>query len=108
MANTFKSYAVSGIGTTLTDVHTVAALTTSTAIGFSIANTTGSTVTVDATIFKGATDFYLVKGASIGAGGTLVVVGGDQKLVLETGNKIKVKSSSAASVDVVLSVLELT
>jgi hypothetical protein len=28
--------------------------------------------------------------------------------VLETGNKIKVKSSLAASVDVVLSVLEIT
>jgi hypothetical protein len=37
-----------------------------------------------------------------------VVIGGDQKLVLATGDMIKVKSSASASVDVVMSLLEIT
>jgi hypothetical protein len=109
MANTFKSFGVSAVGTSLTDSYTAGAGVTSTVIGASVANINASTlVTVDVVLTKGATDYHLIKNAPVAPGGTLVVVGGDQKVVLETGNKIKVKSSLAASVDVVLSVLEIT
>jgi len=37
-----------------------------------------------------------------------VVVGGDQKVVLETNDSIKVKSDTATSVDAVMSILEIT
>lgn len=109
MANTFKSFGLSSVGTTLTDAYTAGTGVTATVIGTSIANVGVSTlVTVDVTLTKGVTDFYLIKNAPIVPGGTLVVVGGDQKVVLEPGNKIKVKSSLASSVDVVVSVLEIT
>lgn len=108
MANTFKSYGSSGVGTSFVDVYTAPASTTATVIGLSVANTSAGIVTVDVAVTKGATDYYLVKGASIPVGGALVVVGADQKAVLETGNKIKVKSSVAASVDGFISVLEIS
>jgi hypothetical protein len=38
----------------------------------------------------------------------LVAVGGDQKLVLITGDKVFVQSSAASSIDAVLSILEIT
>ena len=58
---------------------------------------------------SGAEDsVYLVKSAPIPAGSSLVVVGGDQKLVLEPGDAVKVTSSQASSADVVLSHLDIT
>ena len=51
---------------------------------------------------------YIVKNAPIPVGGSLVVVGGDQKLVLEPGDTVKVTSSQASSADVVLSHLDIT
>ena len=53
-------------------------------------------------------NFFIVKNAEIFEGGALVAVGGDQKLVLETGDKIKVSSDTAASVDTIVSVMEQT
>jgi hypothetical protein len=50
---------------------------------------------------------YLVKAAPVPVGGSLVVVGGDQKVVLEPGDAIKVTSDTASSADVVLSHLDI-
>jgi len=36
------------------------------------------------------------------------LIGGDQKVVLETNDSIKVKSDTASSVDAVMSILEIT
>lgn len=110
MANTFKRYASRSIGTSLTAVgtYTVAASTQVTAIGLSVSNTSASQIDIDVTLYDGANDNYLVKTAPIPVGGTLVVIGGDQKVVMETGDSIRVVSSAAASCDAVLSVLEIT
>ena len=56
----------------------------------------------------GANDFYLVKDAPVNAGSSLVVVGGDQKIVLESGHSIKVNSSASSSVDAIMSIMEIT
>ena len=50
----------------------------------------------------------IVKSAPIPVGGSLVAIGGDQKLVMEASDIIKVKSSAATSIDVALSILEIT
>ena len=39
---------------------------------------------------------------------SLVAIGGDQKIVLTNGDRLKVKASQASACDVVLSVLEIT
>ncbi len=110
MSNTFKRKLSKSIGTSATTVgsYTVPAATTTTVIGLSIANTSGADITVDVMLNDSSVDHYLNYACSIPTGDSLIVVGGDQKIVLLSGDSIKVQSSDAASVDVVMSILELT
>ena len=108
MANTFTSYVNKDVGTAAATVVTVGASTQTTLIGMSCANTTASPVTVDAYVTRSAVDYYLVKGATVPVGGSLVIVGGDQKVVLITSDALKVLSSAAASIDLLTSVLNIT
>lgn len=108
MANTFTSYANKDVGTSAATVVTVGAGTQTTVIGMSCANTSASPVTVDAYITRSAVNYYLVKGATVPVGGALVIVGGDQKVVLTASDVLKVVSSAAASIDAVTSVLNIT
>jgi len=110
MANAFSRKLSRSIGVTATTVggYTVAALTQVTVIGLSVANTTASTVSVSVTLFDGTNSTYLSKDAPVPAGGSLVLMGGDQKLVMLTGDQIQVASSVATSVDAAMSILEIT
>jgi len=110
MANAFKNKTQRQIGTSLTAIesYTVAGSTETTIIGLTISNTTTSVIEVDATLNDGSNDFYIVKNAPVPAGGALVAVGGDQKVVLMPGDSIKVKSDTATSADVIMSILEIT
>lgn len=94
-----------GAATTITD--TVGASVTHTLIGLSFANTTAANVTVTALVNKnGGGSAHLVKGALVLPGGALVAIGGDQKVVLETGDTVTAYADTATAVDVVLSYLE--
>lgn len=108
MANTFTSYVNKNVGTSAATVVTVGAGTQTTIIGMSAANTTSSPITVDAYITRSGTDYYLIKGATVPVGSSLVIVGGDQKVVLIVSDALKVISSAASSADVVTSVLNIT
>ena len=105
--NTFTSYVNKDVGTSAATVVTVASGTQTTIIGCSCANTATAPVTVDVYITRSTVNYYLVKGATVPVGGTLVVVGGDQKVVLKVADALKVVSSLSSSVDVVTSVLEI-
>ena len=100
MANTFKNYTSSSVGTTPVTTYTVPSSTTAVTIGLNLANVTASQITVDVQC-AGA---YIVKGAPIPAGSGLSVL--DGKIILEAGDTLEVTSSDASSVDVILSVLE--
>lgn len=108
MASSFKNALSAAVGTTPTDIYTAPSLTATTVIGLSLANITIAGITASVTITKGGSTVHLIKDAPIPVGGTLVLFGGDQKLVLEAGNKFTVTSSAAASADVVVSVLEIS
>jgi len=108
MANSFKNSAVANIGTTASTVYTTPSATTSTVIGLTVANTSNSPVTVGIYLTIGGTDYYLLKNAVVPVGGAIVPIGGEQKVVLQTGNLVKVVSSAATSVDAILSVLEIS
>jgi hypothetical protein len=120
MASTFKRYFKQGVGVANTTVYnpTTAGIQ-STVIGFSLCNSTNSTIEASATFSQGANSanagantVYLIKSVVIPAGSSLVVVGGDQKLVLvansSTSDFIEVSSNTASSIDVMMSVLEVT
>ena len=106
MANVFKNYVAADVGTSASTI--VTASTQTTVIGMTVANLTTSPITVSVYVTISATDYYVVKDAVVPAGGSLVPIGGDQKLVLETGDALKVISDTATSADVIASVLEIT
>jgi len=108
MPNTFTSYVNKNVGTSPATVVTVGASTQTTVIGMSVANTTSSPITVDAYITRSGVDYYLIETATVPVGSSLVIVGGDQKVVLITSDALKVVSSAASSADVVTSVLNIT
>jgi hypothetical protein len=110
MANTFKSYTKASIGTSLTDVYTVPALTTAVVIGCNLSNRTGNQVNANLLINKadvGSDDVYLVRNIPIPNGSAFEFNAGN-KIILVAGDKIQVSSDVATSVDAVVSVLEQT
>ena len=100
MANVFKNYTASAVGTSATTVYTVPAATTAVVIGCNLANITGSQVLADVQIGG----VFLVNDAPIPSGSALGVV--DGKIIMEAGDVLEVTSDTASSVDVILSVLE--
>ena len=110
MANSYKRISSAGIGTgfSAVDSYTVAGSTEVTIIGLTVANVTAGPVKADVSLFDGASYFSIVKEAPIPSGGSLVVIGGDQKVVMEPGDSMRVKSDTASSLDVVMSILEIT
>jgi len=108
MANAFKNSAVANIGTTATTVYTTPSATTSTVIGLTVANVITTPITVDIYVTISSTNYYIIKNAVVPVGGTLIPIGGEQKLVLQAGHLIKVASNTAVSADVIVSVLEIS
>jgi len=109
MANTFKNRTLRAVGTSPVDVGAVvAASTQTTLIGMTIANITSGVISVTVTLNDGSNTTNIVKDAPIPTGGSLIPVGGDQKIVMMTGDKIIITSNTASSADVIMSFLEIT
>ena len=110
MASTFKNGVSVNIGTSETSILTGGSGKQTTVIGLSIANTTASAITanVRVTDTSASATGYIVKGVSVGVGTTAVIIGGDQKLVLEATDILKVTSSASTSVDAIVSYVEIS
>lgn len=110
MANTFTRKTSQNIGTSAIQVgtYTVAANTTAIVVGFTCTNKSGSSITANVFINDGAANTYVASSAPVSSGASLIVAGGDQKIVLLAGDKVYVQSSAASSIDAYLSILEIT
>jgi len=109
MANSFKLKTSTGVGTSPATVYTTPSSTETTIIGLSVANIGASAIEVDVQLENNDGDnIYIVKAAPVPVGGSLVVVGGDQKVVMEASDILKVTSDTASSADVALSILEIS
>jgi len=110
MANTFTRKTSQNIGATATQIgaYTVAASTTTIAIGLTCTNTTGSAITANVYLANATANTYIVANAPISSGASLIPIGGDQKIVMITGDKMYVQSSAATSIDAILSIMEIT
>ena len=83
---------------------TVAASTTHVIMQLSIANTTTSGKTVSVSITKnGGSETYLIENANVGERSSMIVIGADQRLVLEAGDILQCWCSNSNSADAVLS-----
>jgi len=100
-ANT--SYVAKNVGTSASTLTTVSSGTIA-ITSLVVANTTISPITTDVYFTRSATDYYLVKTATIPVGGSLEVIGGN-RVVLIASDALKVVTSAASSADVVVSVL---
>lgn len=88
----------------------VAASTQFVVSGLIVCNKETNPVFVSVSLVDGSTvETFLVKDAEISAGESLVTIGWDQKLVMTTGDRVKVVTNNAShKVDAILSVLEIT
>ena len=117
MANTFKLVTKANV-TSADVIYTVAGSTTTVVLGIMVGNTTTGQITAtvslasDTSSRAGANNeanqtVELVTNAPIPAGGSLETLGGG-KLVLQTTDVLKVTSDTASSIDVALSIMEIT
>lgn len=105
----FKSKVSANIGlsaspTTVSD--TVTGALTHTIIGLTLANTTANNISVSCKLNKnGGSSAFMLKDASVLPGGALVLIGGDQKVVLEAGDTLTAWSNTSTSCDAIISYL---
>jgi hypothetical protein len=108
MANVFKLKTKANIGVTTVGIYTVPAATTTTIIGITLANVSGAGINVGVGITRATADnVSILKNVPVPQGSTLEFMGGN-KLVLEATDTLTVKSDVASSLDVSLTILEMT
>lgn len=106
----FRRFTQRNVGSTAVRVgnYTVPANTATTVIGVTAANISSSPVDIEIFINEtGNANTSIIRNAPVPVGSTIVVAGGSQKVVLQSGDSIFVRSTANNSVDVVLSILEV-
>ena len=104
MAQNFRRYTSNAVGTSAATLFT--ANSYDTVVGISVSNVTGSTINVDVYINDGANDIYMVKDAPIPPGSALQVLDGGAKVVVQSGDALKVVSDTSSSAGVWVSAVD--
>ena len=108
MAQDFERYGLNAVGTSAADVHT--SNSDDAIISISLANITTSTINADvfitSSVTGGSQNHYLIKNAPIVAGGSLELIDGGSKIVIESGDVVKAQSDTASSLSVWMSVVD--
>ena len=108
MANTFKLKTKANVGVTTTSVYVVPSATTTVVIGVTLANTTGSSINVGVGVTRASTDdVNLMKNVPIPQGSSFEFMAGN-KVVLETTDTLTAVSDVNNSLDVALTIMEIT
>lgn len=106
--NTFKSNVANNIVTSGNTAYTVPAATSTTVIGLTLANKSPNTVTSSVYLTRSGVNYTIASNVSINSNNTVIVVGGDQKVVLQAADSITINASAGLAVDAVISVLEIS
>ena len=104
MAQDFERNVANAVGTSAVTLRT--ANSDDALVGITVANVLTSQITVEVYITSGGNDIHIVKDAPIPAGSSLQVLDGGAKIVMESGDALKVKSNTASSADVWVSVVD--
>jgi hypothetical protein len=75
-------------------------------IGVRCCNVLATSITVDIYVIKSAANYYLAKTASIPPGGSIELIQGGAKVVLQSGDVLTGVSSDASSLDVICSYID--
>ena len=107
MAQNFRNSITRNTGATPVDILPEALVDSYDAVvGIRLVNVASSTITVDVYIVRSATNYYLIKNASITAGQSLELIDGGSKVVLHDNDKIMAVSDTATSLDAVVSYVD--
>ena len=106
MAQNFKNYITRLTGTSAVDALGGATNSIDCLISVRMANVTTSTITVEAYIERGGSNYFLIKNAPIVSGGSLELIDGGSKLVIQNGDVVKAKSDTASSLSVWMSTVD--
>ena len=108
MANTFKLKTKANVGVSTSNVYVVPSATTTVVIGVTLANTTGSSINVGVGVTRASTDdVNLMKNVPIPQGSSFEFMAGN-KVVLETTDTLTAESDVNNSLDVALTIMEIT
>ena len=83
-----------------------AANTNDAIIGVRCTNTSGSSVDITVYVRNSSTNYHIIKSAPIPTGGSLELIDGGSKVVLQSGDSVEAYASAASSVDIILSVVD--
>jgi hypothetical protein len=104
MAQDFENVKARNIGTSPSTLLT--ANSDDAIIGIRVANVVTQTIQVNVFISSGGNDYYLAKNVSIPQGSSIEFIDGGAKVVLLTGDAVKVSSDTASSADCWLSYID--
>jgi hypothetical protein len=104
MAQDFERNTSNAVGTSAVTLRT--ANSDDAIVGIMIANVATSQINVEVYINDGSNDIHLVKDAPIPVGSSLQVLDGGAKIVMQSGDALNVKSDTASSADVWVSVVD--
>ena len=108
MANTFKLKTKANVGVSTSNVYVVPSATTTVVIGVTLANTSGSSINVGIGVTRASTDdVKLMKNVPIPQGSSFEFMAGN-KVVLETTDTFTAESDVNNSLDVALTIMEIT
>ena len=108
MASFFRNAVIKEIGITPVTALQTAGNTRMTIIGLSLANLTEGLVLIDVQLTDDtATTGYYAKQISVPPNSSLRLVNGGEKLILAESNTLTINSNVAASVDAIISYVEL-
>ena len=108
MANTFKLKTKANVGVTTSNVYAVPSATTTVVIGVTLSNTSGSSINVGVGVTRASTDdVKLMKNVPIPQGSSFEFMAGN-KVVLETTDTLTAVSDVNNSLDVALTIMEIT
>jgi len=108
MANNFRSNVAANITTTGNVVYVCPSSTQTTLIGLTLSNKSAGSVTSNVYLRRSSVNYSLISNGPILPGSTLVPIGGDQKLVMQAADELRIDASVNASIDVIVSLLEIT
>jgi len=114
MAQNFRRYTINAVGTVAQDVPDGANFPAAsgggtgyhTIISIRLSNVTSNMILVDAYINDGTNDISLITAAPLPAGSSLELIDGGSKIVATSADRLYVKSDTAASVDVHVSIVQ--
>ena len=107
MAQNFRRYTENNIGTSAVDMPDSSDFNSYDAIvGIRLVNITTAAITAEVYINDGSNDIHLIKDAPIAQGGSLELIDGGSKIVVQSGDRLYIKSSVTAGIDAWVSVVD--